>query len=388
MDAHRRPAEYIRDLSQDLSKELAPRVVRRSRASVGTRVRRLRSRVIFILQCSLGAGFSWWLAVTILGHPAPYLAPVAAIICLGLSFGQRFRRIVEVTAGVAVGVLIGSAFAHTFGAGTWQIIVVAALSMGAAALLGGGVLISTQAAVQSIIVMTLVTNVDGGFERWFDAVIGSAVALVLAALAPASPIERPRDAAARIATKVALILQEASAAYREQDLDAAGEVLERARAIEADLAEFSEATREGLAVVRSSPIFFRRANQVQEIAQLSAPLDRAVRNLRVLVRRIGTAIWRHEVIDPDVLDGIDELAQIIEQMSHAGDDGTRLRHSRERIIALGDATADYDIHSLSSAVLTGQIRSIVVDLLEITGLSYAEARDRIRAFDDRDWAAD
>lgn len=386
VDAHRRPAEYLRDLGQDLSKDLAPRAVRRSRASVRTRARRLRSRIVFILQCSLGAGAAWWLARTILDHQQPYLAPVSAIICLGLTFGQRFRRIVEVTVGVAVGVLIGSVFAHLFGAGEWQIFVVAAVSMCSAALLGGGVLISTQAAVQSIIVMTLVTHDDGGIERWFDAVIGSAVALVIAAVAPVSPIERPRDAAARVATTVAGILRDAVAAYRASDLEAAGEVLRRARLTEDDLDDFSEATREGLAVVRSSPLFYKRATQVREVASLAGPLDRAVRNLRVLVRRVGTAIWRSDTIDDDLLDGLMELARIIDEMSNASTSGTRLRESRDRIVALGNETSTYRIHSLSSAVLTGQVRSLIVDLLEITGLSYEEARRRLPAFQDEDWA--
>jgi len=44
------------------------------------------------------------------GPPAPFFAPVAAIITLGFSFGQRLRRAVEVAIGVAVGVLVGDAF--------------------------------------------------------------------------------------------------------------------------------------------------------------------------------------------------------------------------------------------------------------------------------------
>ncbi|OYO13987.1 hypothetical protein CGZ94_01330 [Enemella evansiae] len=58
----------------------------------------------------------------------------------------------------------------------------------------------------------------------------------------------------------------------------------------------SSATREGLAVVRHSPLRRGRRGAVEEIAPIAAPLDRAARNIRVLVRRMATAIrWQDPV---------------------------------------------------------------------------------------------
>ena len=48
-------------------------------------------------------------------------AAVAAILCLGLSFGQRVTRVVEVAVGVFLGVAVGDAFVLLFGTGAWQI---------------------------------------------------------------------------------------------------------------------------------------------------------------------------------------------------------------------------------------------------------------------------
>lgn len=381
VESHRHAAQFIRDLTHDLSTDLAPRAARASKESAKTRLRRLRSRLYFILQCSTAAGFSWWAAQQLWSHPMPYLAPVAAIICLGLTFGQRWRRVLEVTVGVATGVFIGSAFAHYFGSGPWQIIVVAAAGMVIASLLGGGALISTQAAVQGIIVITLVGHAESGFDRWLDALVGAAVALVAAGITPASPIDRPRDIAARIGMTMSGVLHEAVGAFRDGDLDRVTQALYDARESEAELESFATATTEGMAVVRHSPLRRGRREAVQEIAAIAAPLDRAVRNIRVLVRRMTTAIWRGDTVDAQILAAIDDLATVIEQLS-TRDDETRLSSWRERLVEIGDATNELPMESLSSAVLIAQLRSIVVDLLEVTGLTYEQARDRLTAYDD------
>lgn len=382
VEPHRNPAQFVRDLTRDLSGDLAPRAARASRKSARTRLNRLRSRLYFIVQCSVAAGVSWWLAQQLLDHPAPYLAPITSIICLGLSFGQRGRRALEVSAGVATGVLVGSVFAHYLGSGPWQIIVVGAAGMTIASLLGGGVLISTQAAVQGIIVLTFVGHPESGFGRWLDALIGAAVALLAATVTPAAPIDRPRDIANRIGIQIAAVLREAVAAYRAHDLARATQALADARESDAEIAKLTAATAEGLAVVRQSPLLRRRRGVVQEIVEVAAPLDRAVRNVRVLVRRINTAIWRDDPIDEAVIGTVERIAGVIESMSQGDEKGERLSTWRARLVELADETNEMDMGSLSSAVLIAQLRAIVVDLLEVTGLSYDAARDRLSPYPD------
>ena len=58
-----------------------------------------------IAQCAVAAGVAWLIAADLLGHPTPFFAPVAAVVSLGTSYGQRLRRVAEVTVGVAIGVL-------------------------------------------------------------------------------------------------------------------------------------------------------------------------------------------------------------------------------------------------------------------------------------------
>lgn len=118
--------------------DLSDRTVRRGRASAVRRVDRLRERTFMIMQCAVTAGLAWLLARQLPGHQLPFFAPVAAIITLGLTYGQRLRRGVEVAIGVAVGVAVGDLWLAFFGTGVWQIMLVCAIAMSLATLLGAG----------------------------------------------------------------------------------------------------------------------------------------------------------------------------------------------------------------------------------------------------------
>src|SRR3954468_6862377 len=155
------------------SASLGPRAARRSRRSVRERLDRLRQRSFLILQCALAGAIAWWIAKDLMGHPQPFFAPVAAIVALGLSFGQRLRRVTEVVLGVAIGVFIGDLFVQLFGSGVWQVAVVAMAAMSIAALLGAGVLMTTQSGVQAVIIPTLVTQPGAALGRWLDAVVAA-----------------------------------------------------------------------------------------------------------------------------------------------------------------------------------------------------------------------
>jgi hypothetical protein len=108
-----------------------------------------------IIQCAVTAGAAWLLASLLLGHHAPYFAAAAAILVLGVAYGQRLRRGVDVAIGVTVGVALGDIWLLFFGIGVWQIALVCAIAMSVATLVGAGPLMTTQAGAQSIAVLVL-----------------------------------------------------------------------------------------------------------------------------------------------------------------------------------------------------------------------------------------
>jgi uncharacterized membrane protein YgaE (UPF0421/DUF939 family) len=343
--------------------------------SASARAARLARRLFFIVQCGLGAAAAWWVARDLLGHPEPFFAPVTAMICLGMSFGQRLRRVGEVMAGVAIGVLVGDLFIHVFGSGVWQLVVVVVIAMSAATLLGAGLLLTTQAGVQSVIVTTLVAAPGQAFSRWIDAVVGGTLALALTLVAPAAPIRRPRQQAAAVVAELSAILRDTATALRDQDADGASRALQRARASEDMVEQLRSLAAEGIAVVRLSPLRRRHLPGVQAIADLLEPLDRAIRNLRVLVRRAAIATWREEPVPTAYQSLLVSLAEVTDEI--AGELGERRLPTQARtgLVAIGELSAVIDPSAgLSGEVMRAQIRSMVVDLLMLTGLGHEEAQ--------------
>jgi len=374
-------AHPLRELSLR-AYDLSERTAKLGRASAVRRVDRWRSRLWVIAQCAITAGLAWELGRRLLGHPTPFFAPVAAIITLGLSFGQRWRRAVEVATGVAVGVLVGDLFVALFGSGGWQIVVVVAVAMSLATLLGAGQLLIIQAGVQAAIVITLSPNPDEGVGRWLDAVLGAALAVLVAGIAPTAPIRKPLRVAARVARQLGSTLEAAARALRQGDAEAADEVLEQARAGSAALADLEAAAAEGLAVVRQSPFLRRRLHAVQAYADLADPLDHANRNLRVLARRCAVALWRGESVPEPYLDLMESLAETATFMADELQQRRLPIAARQRLIELGRASSHLPLSdALSAMVILAQLRSIIADLLELTGMTYAEARDEIPEMD-------
>jgi uncharacterized membrane protein YgaE (UPF0421/DUF939 family) len=359
---------------------LAPRAARRSRASVRQRLTRLRSQSFFIVQCALTAATAWWAATVLLHHEVPFFAPVAAMISLGMSYGQRLRRVVDVAIGVAIGVLVGDLFVHWFGSGVWQIAVVAMTAMTIAVLLGAGTMLVSQAGVQSIIVTTLVAQQGGALDRWLDALVGGFVALLATTIVPASPLRRPRAQAALVVAELSGILASAAKALRDQDLGLATDALARARRSQHALDELRALSAEGIAVVRLSPFRRRHLPAVQAIADLLEPLDLAIRNIRVLVRRASVAVRKGEVVPAPYVDLISALAEVTGEISAELAEPGLAVGSREALTAVAESTAMVSPHrSLSAEVIRAQVRSAVVDLLILTGLTYDEAFARVPA---------
>ncbi|MGZ4558233.1 MAG: FUSC family protein, partial [Mycobacteriaceae bacterium] len=94
----------------------------------------MRASALAVLQCSVAASLAWFIATEVVGHPRPFFAPIAAVVCLGVSLGARLRRSVELVAGVSVGILVGDLLISQIGSGSWQIGLVVLLAMSTAVL--------------------------------------------------------------------------------------------------------------------------------------------------------------------------------------------------------------------------------------------------------------
>jgi len=157
-----------------------------------------RSVAVPLVQTALAAGLSWFVAVHLFGHRAPLFAPVAAIVGIDMTLGQRLRRVVGLMVGASAGVGAGALLISAIGTGPWQIAVVVALATSVAVLLDGRAVINVQAAVSAILVATLyVLGETSGIDRLFDGLIGAAIGLVIVAVFARSSVCGPSAAIAR-----------------------------------------------------------------------------------------------------------------------------------------------------------------------------------------------
>jgi len=362
--------------------DLSERTTRAGYQSLQRRLERWRSRGFLIAQCAVTAGIAWWLATELLGHAAPFFAPVAAILVLNVTYGNRLRRGVEVALGVALGVLVGELFVHAFGTGVWQIVVVVAAAMSLASLVGAGQLMTIQAAVQSVIVITLLPDPGQGFGRWLDAVVGCALALVVATVAPSAPLRKPGILAAQLLQEMAATLRAAVTALRDGDPTAADQVLDRARAGESQLKALQEAADEGLAVVRQSPFRRGQLGSARAYADLTEPLDRAQRNLRVLARRSLVAVWRGDRVPESYLSLLESTAGQAERMAGELHEGKLPLAARKQLVTAAQASSHLPVaDNINAVVILAQARSMLVDLMELTGLEYVDARTLVPDMD-------
>jgi uncharacterized membrane protein YgaE (UPF0421/DUF939 family) len=353
----------------------------RGRTSLRARIARLRSKSWQVGQCAIAAGVAWFVAADLIGHTSPFFAPVAAVVSLGTSYGQRLRRVSEVSLGVAIGVFTGDALTHVLGSGGWQIALIVSLAMVSALLLDAGAIFVTQAAVQAIVVSTLVPDPGKAFLRWTDALIGGAVALVAATVVPRAPLRRPRDQVAVVIRKISALLRSSADRIEDGDAELALATLADARRTDALIAELRAAADEGLSVLASSPFRYRHKGGVRQMAELVEPLDFALRSTRVLARRVAVACYRHEPIPPGYALFLRDLAEVTDLMVVELKADRMASAGLEPLLQLAQASAHLErTDVLSAEVVVAQVRSLIADLLAVGGMDPLAATDEIPPF--------
>lgn len=350
--------------------------MQRLRQEFVRRLRRLLRTGIPIVQCAVAAGIAWYLARHVVGHPQPFFAPIAGVIALGVSLGQRLRRAAELVVGVSIGVGVGDVLISVIGTGPWQIALVVALAMGTAVLLDAGGVIVMQAASSSVLVATLLPPATaGGLNRMVDAAVGGAVGIVVALLLPQNPLRLAHRHGRVVLGALSDTLRGIAGAVASEDAGAASDVLARARQSQRSVEEFRAALDTGNEIARFAPIRWNRRHDLERYRSASAPVDRALRNARVLARRALAALQDEEVVPRPLPGLLEELAGAVVLLRDELADGAEPLQAREaaRAVARRASVEMLGEEDFSMQVVVLQVRSIAVDLQQATGLSRPEA---------------
>lgn len=365
------------------------------RFAVVERFNRMRGSSVFALQCAVSAGLAFFLAHNVIGHEQPFFAPIAAVISLGAYGGKRARRGFEIVIGVAVGIGIGDLVISQIGEGAWQITVAVFVAMLLAVFVDSGVLVANQAASSAVLVATLIPPGDqAGWERMVDALVGGAVGLVVVAVIPNSPLRTARREVASLISKAALVLDDVAQGIEDRDERLIQDALDVARSTQGAVNELMTTVGGGDEVVNISPIYWSARRYARSMNRILTPVDNVMRNSRVLARRaeimVGDGIRPDPQLPKLIRDTSDSLGHLGTVYASGGTRGTRQElvevpeiTRRLQVLAARADIRIADRAGLSGTVVLAQCRSIIVDTLQICGMSRESAMSVLRPTVDR-----
>jgi hypothetical protein len=343
---------------------------------------RLRSAWLQIVQTAVAACVAWFLAVLILGQERPTFAPIAAVIALGLAVGERGRRAIELTLGVAFGVALADLLISLVGVGAVQAGAVVVLAMGLAVFLGGGDVGVKEAAISALIIMITFRSSQAGIpiERFLEALIGGGTALLVNALLPIDPERMVEDAAFPVFAESAAVLEEVADALEEGDAGRAQRAYVKAREIDARVAGLKEAVAAGRETARLAPPRRGSLGHMDLYAAAADQIDLTVRDVRALARAALSVVQPEGSAPERLLAAIRGLARATEALAaylqSSGDPPDETR--RLALEAAREASALLEEHedlarNLGTNALVDQIHSSAVDLIGGTGMDRAAA---------------
>lgn len=326
-----------------------------------------------IAQCAVGAALAWIVAVHLLGHAHPLFAPISVMICVGVGAGRRLRRVAELVVGVSLGVGIGDLLVSWIGSGPWQMALVIALAMTLAGLLNSGELFVSQVGSSAVLVAMLVPGEDvGGLDRMADALTGGVIGIAAVALLPASPLTIAGKHLSGVLDAFSTVLEQAAEAIEKGDMDLAAEALEGGRRTQTAVEEFEAALENSKEIIMISPLRRHHRARLTRYETAAVPVDLALRNARVLVRRTLAALG--EASPPPAA-----LAELLREVSEAAlllqlelGAGREPMLARQALLAVAARERPKNL-GFSANVIIAQLRSIAVDLLEATGMDHDAA---------------
>ncbi|MER7796280.1 FUSC family protein [Microbacterium sp. NPDC096154] len=347
----------------------------RTRFSPRPGLARLRESWIAVAQIVVAATAAYVLAQVLLGHQTPMIAATVSISSLGLARDARPRRVVETVIGMLTGILLAEGLRLLFGTGWWQLAVALGVTMLVARFLSPAPHFAIAAAIQAAIAMILPVG-PLPFSRLLDGLFGGVMAVVMTALLPRNPLaavlrearvffEGFDAAAARLVT-----------ALRRGDRLRAERGLEKARALQGPLDAWRASLESGRAIARVSPFLRSRRTELERQARILQAMDLAMRNLRVVGRRIVyvTDLGRELPVPGEAMA---EIARAASLVGASLDDIAQEPVAREALLAIArrlDPAAMLPGASIGEQALVSALRPLVVDLLVATGLPPAEAR--------------
>ncbi|MGY5765577.1 FUSC family protein [Brachybacterium sp. DNPG3] len=367
---------------------------RRVGEALGRRVRegtvRGRLEAMSVARAALASALSYFISGHLLGHPQPFYAAIVGFMIVGFTVEKKMRKMLEICAGVMLGVLIGELARTTIGPGTWQILVVVFVSGMAARLIDKSVVMGFQMAIQSLLVMIMPAAVSiAPGARVLEAMTGLVVGMIVHLLLSGDPRRNQRRAALSFYTELEDTLVSLALAARAGDAEVARAALKGIRdSSQKHTDEWRIANDAADEMASYSPSGLMHADDIQRLRHLLVGSDRAMRNIRVIARTevdflVAVGGDPHSSLADALGAARDAVAGIRSGVGHTEVDFTDARRSLrlfcsyltpELLLRNDNGVRLGRAGHFEGVTLVIQLRSLAMDLLQATGLEASESK--------------
>ena len=329
-----------------------------------------------LLQGTAAATAAWVIAKYVFDHEEPFFAPIAALIALNTSLGERGLNAVRLLQGVILGIVVGEATLATV-AGSYGSIAVAVFAATALArAVGGTRIVIAQAAVSAILIVAL-ADAEAGIDRLIDALVGGGVALVFSqVLFSPEPVALLRRAEATVLERMARGLTLAARALEQDGDELAEQAIAALRELPDDVTELRRARRASSRVARRTLVWRGHRALVVRETENADHLDLLAASC-LLLARVAPSLPPPErrALEPSVR----RLAGVLDDVAHdLGNRETR-QQAADRALEVANAVSDADAPAGSAlAVGVTGVRLVATDLMVFAGVNLDDAVEAVR----------
>lgn len=337
------------------------------------------------LQAAVLSTASFMLCWKALGLVNPIFAPIVTYLCMGFTRNRQPRKVIEFGLGATAGVLLGAVVTHLFGFGWWQMFILLFLGPLIGRFIDRSDVVTFQTGINAIVLAAMISiNAQAEqysvIERLVPALIGALVALIATILIPSNLVSRPRRYIGFAIGETARVLRRLSHGLRDGDFAE----ISRLRGLIAGIREvLTDADQSLKSAEETATIKLRNSKvraELRELRRLFDLTERMFVTVSMLQRQSRGMVSE--------IGSLPELSRVLGEISGLLDEVSEGVHSWERPTTARDKAVEiagelnpmaFAAHAQDwrSSTLVALTRALVVDLLELAGLSMAQARSAL-----------
>lgn len=334
-----------------------------------------------VLQIILAAVSAYAFSHFVLGHEVPLLSVTVSITALGFTRDARPRRVVETSIGMILGIALSETLLLTFGQGIWQMALTLLISLVLARFITSSSAFALTVGIQSMLVHLLQAPNGGVYMRSVDGIIGGLIALLFTALIPRNPRGMAIKDADKLFDAFLGSILALKRALLESNVEVADEALKEVRRTQPLIDNWRMSLDSAISISRISPFMRKFRDDLTGQVRVLRGMDLAMRNLRVVVRRIDFLI-RDGQKRPYLADLLDQIASGVSDLAEGVDEPAQRFKAQEKFVEIIhqlDPKKFGIADQLQEASVLLLLRPLMVDLLCASGMSEDDARAELPA---------